>query len=85
MEANDPRHVYWKQTRRVGMIIMGVIALMLFLIPFISFISGISFFGFPLDFYMLCQGFILLLIGAGFWFSIHQENLDRSHRMSEDI
>ncbi len=85
MESNDPRHIYWKQTRRLGMLMVGFVALIFFLLPLLGYLKSVSFFGFPLDFYMIAQGLILLFIGAVFWFSLRQEHMDRSHRMSEDL
>ncbi|MGH1349974.1 MAG: sodium/substrate symporter small subunit [Methyloligellaceae bacterium] len=67
------------------MLMMGFVALIFFLLPLLSYMGGLFFFGFPLDFYLIAQGLVLLFIGAVFWFSLRQEHMDRVHRMSEDL
>ncbi len=85
MTSKDPQKLYWKQTKKLSILVACIIAGILTLIITTSIFTKASIFGFPLYFYFAAQGIIIIFIGIAFWFINEQNQLDRTHKMGEDI
>ena len=80
------RKPYWRQTKT-----QMAASLLPTLFALIALPMGIRWFGtgrfleFPLGYYLVAHGLILLLIGAVAYFMLRQDEIDRLHGAHEDL
>ncbi|HEX7642352.1 MAG TPA: DUF4212 domain-containing protein [Burkholderiaceae bacterium] len=74
---SNPRS-YWQGTRRLTGVLVAIwFALTFSTIFFARELSSLSFFGWPLSFYLLAQGLILFYAALIAFYALHMEKLDR--------
>ena len=80
------RGAHWRSTKNNVLIVIGVLAaLLLTMSLFIGFFAGLRFLGFPLQFYLVAQGGLILMIILMFWSSSRQDQIDRRHGAAEEL
>lgn len=72
---------YWLDTRRLTAVLVATwFGLTFSTIFFARELSGLSFFGWPLSFYLLAQGVILFYAALIAYYAWRMERLDRRYR-----
>ena len=75
-------NTYWHDTRRITVILVAVWFVLTFgTIFFARELSELRFFGWPLSFYLLAQGVILLYAALIAFYAWHMDRLDRKFKM----
>lgn len=87
MNLLDTKHrrPYWLETRRLVVLSMlpGLMIVFGSLI-FMGQLNGIRFIGFPLGYFLLAHGFIIMAFTAIAAHAVRQDHIDRHHGMHED-
>ena len=79
------RDAYWRKTSRLMWIIMALWVFFSFVIPaFAVQLNTVSFFGFPLGFYMAAQGSLISYVVVCFWNASAQNKIDEEFGVAED-
>lgn len=81
----DTRANYRAISKLLVLKLVALFALVSVLPIFLVSLSSLTLFRFPLDFYLLAQGFILMLVGIVFWYTVRQDKTDKTYRVNEDI
>lgn len=83
-EKNDGEG-YWRETRKLTFIALGIWAFFSFIIHFFApALNNIVILGFPMGYYMAAQGSLIVFVVLIFWFCARQEKLDRDYGVAED-
>lgn len=80
------RRPYWRQTKSLALFCLVILLGTTFTLPF--FVGDLNkgrFLEFPLGYYLIGHGMILLLIGVTAFFMARQDSIDRLHGAHEDI
>lgn len=76
---------HWAKTRMLMWICLAVWAIFSFVIHmFVSALNGITFFDFPLGFYMAAQGSLVVFVVLIFWYAARQNAIDEEFGAAED-
>jgi len=76
---------YWQDTRRLTVILIGLWFVFTFgTIFFARELAGLRFFGWPLSFYLVAQGVILLYAALIAFYAWRMEQLDRRFRKANE-
>ena len=79
------RRPYWLETRMlVVWLMMPGVFLVLGTILFWGRLNGFSFIGFPLGYFLLTHGFMVLGFVVVAWHSVSQAQIDRRHGIHEE-
>jgi putative solute:sodium symporter small subunit len=86
MIEKEQRPAHWRETFAlmsavIGALVGGTVLLVLFAVPLDAFTP----LGFPIGFYALAQGALIVCVIAAFWFANRQERIDRRHGAMEDV
>jgi putative solute:sodium symporter small subunit len=65
--------------------VAGILLAVSLAIAAATYLNQYWFLHFPLGFYLLAQGVLILLIGAAFWFTRMQEHIDHTRSESEEL
>jgi putative solute:sodium symporter small subunit len=80
---NPARDRHQLSTLILAITVVSAILLAVFLpVAGATFLNQYSFLHFPLGFYLLAQGVLILLVAAGFWFTRVQEHIDQARSES---
>jgi putative solute:sodium symporter small subunit len=80
------RALYWRHSLILAGGLLGTLAVTAMILTFgETEFNTYSFFGFPLGFYALAQGLILLIAGGAFWYARVQDRLDEQVSESEEF
>jgi putative solute:sodium symporter small subunit len=80
---NPARDRHQLSTLILAIAVISAILLAVFLaVAGATFLNQYSFLHFPLGFYLLAQGVLILLVAAGFWFTRVQEHIDQARSES---
>lgn len=85
--VSDPaRDRHQIQTLILAVAILSVVLLAVFVaISIAPWLNRFGFLHFPLGFYLLAQGLLLLIVAAAFWFIRVQERIDLARSESEGL
>jgi putative solute:sodium symporter small subunit len=76
---------YWRETRKLTFITLGIWAFFSFFIHFFAApLNNIVILGFPMGYYMGSQGSIAVFVVLLFWFCARQEKIDRDFGVHEE-
>jgi putative solute:sodium symporter small subunit len=76
---------HWRDTRTLTLIHLAIWFVFAFLIHcFVEPLNRISFFGWPLGYYMAAQGSLIVFVVQLFLFSRQQHAIDVKHGVAED-
>ena len=79
------RRPYWLETRRLMLFALLPCLVLLFgVMIFRSALDAMSFIGFPLGYFLLAHGFIILGFVAFIWHGNKQDQIDHRHGTHED-
>lgn len=83
---NPARDRHQLTTLILAIAVVSAILLAVFLaVAGATFLNQLSFLHFPLGFYLLAQGVLILLVAAGFWFTRVQDHIDQARSESEEL
>jgi putative solute:sodium symporter small subunit len=83
---NPPRDRHQLTTLILAIAVVSIALLAVFLaITAATFFNQYWFLHFPLGFYLLAQGGLILLVAVSFWFIRMQEHIDRRRAESEEL
>ncbi len=86
MIDKQQRPSHWRKTSGLMAMVMAGLAVGVLLMPLLTDpLNRLVILSFPLGFYVIAQGAVIVSIVAAFWFANHQERLDRRHGAMEDI
>lgn len=85
--VSDPaRDRHQIQTLILAVAILSVVLLAVFVaISIAPWLNRFGFLHFPLGFYLLAQGLLILIVAAAFWFIRVQERIDLARSESEGL
>jgi putative solute:sodium symporter small subunit len=85
--VSDPaRDRHQIQTLILAVAILSVVLLAVFVAVTIApWLNNFGFLHFPLGFYLLAQGLLILIVAAAFWFIRAQERIDLARNESEGL
>jgi putative solute:sodium symporter small subunit len=76
---------YWKKTRRLMFIMLGLWFFFGYFVHFfVEQLNEIVIFGFPLGFYMAAQGSLIAFVIMLFVFASKQNTIDEEHNVAEE-
>lgn len=76
---------YWARTKRLMFGVLALWFLIGFVLPmFSATLNDTTFLGFPLGYFIVAKGAIILLTILTFWFAQRQDALDHNFGVSED-
>lgn len=79
------REAHWAKTKRLMMIHLSIWFVFAFVVHvFAHALNSISFFGWPLGYYMAAQGSLIVFVIQLFTFVKQQDNIDREFGLAED-
>jgi putative solute:sodium symporter small subunit len=82
---NNTTERYWNATKLLMFFMLFLWIFFSFIIHmFVNSLNQITFFGFPLGFYMAAQGSLIAFVVMLFWFARAQDNIDRKYGVAED-
>jgi len=80
------RRPYWTETRRLVIFILVPVAVfVLVVVIFMRQFDTVSFIGFPLGYFLLVHGFIIIGFAAVVWQAASQDRIDHRHGTHEDV
>ena len=86
VSGNPARDRHQLTTLILAIAVVCAILLAVFLaVAGATFLNQYSFLHFPLGFYLLAQGLLILLVAAGFWFTRVQDHIDQARSESEEL
>jgi putative solute:sodium symporter small subunit len=85
MQKVDPHVEYWQKNIRITAILMAIWFVVTFVVSFFAReLNGITFFGFPLGFYMGAQGSLIIYVVIIFYYAARMNKLDQEYNVAED-
>jgi putative solute:sodium symporter small subunit len=85
-ESDPARDRHQIQTLILAVAILSVVLLAVFVAVTIApWLNRFGFLHFPLGFYLLAQGLLILIVAAAFWFIRVQERIDLARSESEGL
>jgi len=83
--AGARRAEYWRRTLVLTLVSLVIWFVITYVVAFFAVpLNNISFFGFPLAFYIGAQGSILVYLGIIFYYARYMNRLDREFGVSEE-
>ncbi|XSG80881.1 MAG: DUF4212 domain-containing protein [Methyloligella sp. ZOD6] len=84
--ALSARDRYWRHSLILAAGLLGALTVTAIVLTFgEEEFNAYGFFGFPLGFYALAQGLVLLIAGGAFWYARVQDRLDEELGESEEF
>ncbi len=86
MQLNERHREYWRRNLRMISILLTIWLLVTFVpIYFAPELNEVSFFGWPLAFYMAAQGSLIVFLLLVGYYARAMNRLDREYGVQEDI
>ena len=80
------RRPYWLETRRLMVFVLMTCAVLLLCgLVFVDQLNGFTFIGFPVGYFLLAHGFIMVGFALFVWNGHEQDYIDHRHGTHEDI
>lgn len=82
--SEEAKDQYWAKTRRNTFIALGIWFVFSLVVPwFAPQLNQITFLGFPLGFYMIAQGSLIVFVITIFWQNWAQDRIDDEFGLGE--
>ncbi len=83
--APEAAAAHWARTRRLMWTCLIIWVFFSFIIHFfVTALNTVTFIGFPLGFYMACQGSLIVFVVLIFWYAARQNAIDEEFGLAED-
>jgi len=84
MELTEKHHEYWRK----NLAVTAILLLIWFIVTFVEAwyareLNGMTFFGFPLGFYMSAQGSLAIYVAIIGYYAWHMGKLDKEYNVDE--
>lgn len=84
MQLTDRHREYWSKNLRITAILMLIWFVVTYVVGFFAReLNAISFFGFPVGFYMGAQGALIIYVISIFYYARYMNRLDREYGVAE--
>ena len=84
MQLTDRHREYWSKNLRITAILMLIWFVVTYVVGFFAReLNGITFFGFPVGFYMGAQGALIIYVISIFYYARYMNRLDREYGVAE--
>jgi len=85
MADDAKRQEYWRKNLRITAILLGIWFVVTYVVGFLAVpLSSVSFFGFPLHFYMGAQGALIVYVVIIFVYARYMNRLDKEYGVEEE-
>ena len=79
------RRPYWIETRRLMLIVVVSLVLSVFMVLlFLGLLDSYRFLGYPVGYFLLANGFVIVGFIGFAWHGYAQDNIDHRHGTNED-
>lgn len=84
MQLTERHREYWSKNLRITAILMLIWFVVTYVVGFFAReLNGITFFGFPVGFYMGAQGALIIYVISIFYYARYMNRLDREYGVAE--
>lgn len=84
MQLSEKHHEYWRKNLKVTAILMLIWFIVTYVVGFYAReFNSITFFGFPLGFYMGAQGALIIYVVMIFYYASYMNKLDNKYGVAE--
>ena len=84
MQLTDRHREYWSKNLRITAILMLIWFVVTYVVGFFAReLNAITFFGFPVGFYMGAQGALIIYVISIFYYARYMNRLDREYGVAE--
>ena len=85
MQLTERHREYWRKNLVITAILLGIWFVVTYVVGFFAReLNTITFFGWPLGFYMGAQGSLIIYVISIFYYAIHMNKLDKEYGVSEE-
>ena len=85
MQLTERHREYWRKNLAITAILLGIWFVVTYVVGFFAReLNTITFFGWPLGFYMGAQGALIIYVISIFYYAIHMNKLDKEYGVSEE-
>lgn len=85
MQLTEKHREYWKKNLQLTAILLAIWFIVTYVVGFFAReLNSITFFGWPLGFYMGAQGALIIYVISIFYYAIRMNKLDREYGVAED-
>lgn len=85
MQLSDKHHEYWRKNLRLTAILLAIWFVVTYVVAwFARDLNTITFFGFPLGFYIGAQGALIVYVLIIFYYAKRMNKLDKQFGVAED-
>jgi putative solute:sodium symporter small subunit len=85
MQLTERHREYWRKNLAITAILLGIWFVVTYVVGFFAReLNTITFFGWPLGFYMGAQGSLIIYVISIFYYAIHMNKLDKEYGVSEE-
>lgn len=79
------RSIHWQRSRYLILFLVGILGIAtIALLSTINILNDAALFGFPLGYFLIANGLLILCITSLFWAAMQQEWIDRTSNLTED-
>ena len=83
--SSETRQTHWRKTATLTYVILAIWFLFGFVVPwFAKALDAVSFLGFPLGYYFIVQGSLIVFVLLIVVHNIFQDNIDEEHGLVEE-
>lgn len=84
MQLSEKHHEYWRRNLRLTAVLLGIWFVVTFVVSYFAIpLSRISFFGWPVSFYMAAQGSLIIYVLIIWYYARRMGQLDREYDVAE--
>lgn len=85
MQLTERHREYWRKNLAITAILLGIWFVVTYVVGFFAReLNTITFFGWPLGFYMGAQGSLIVYVVIIFFYAIRMNKLDKEYGVSEE-
>ena len=85
MQLTQRHREYWRRTVRLTMLLLAIWFVVTFVAMFFAReLSALTFFGWPVSFYMAAQGAPIVYVLVVWWYARRMRRLDREYDVAEE-
>jgi putative solute:sodium symporter small subunit len=85
MQLTERHREYWRKNLQLTAILLAIWFVVTYVVGFFAReLNAITFFGWPLGFYMGAQGALIIYVISIFYYAIRMNRLDREYGVAEE-
>ena len=84
MQLTEKHREYWRKNMRTTAILLAIWFVVTYVVSFYAReLNAVTFFGFPLGFYMGAQGSLIIYVVIIFYYAARMNKLDKEYNVAE--